>query len=502
MADYIKDKNEKIFTTRHPLLLEKDSGLNSIWKLIHDSYLGGLTYRNGKYLSKHPKESEKNFSVRKERAVYFNQVSPIVDMLSGMLFLEKVSRKHPANLQYFTDRATKKKTIDSFMRLVSAYSLMFTCGVLIDSPSFDPEIVKTKADRSKNKIDPYSTLYLPFKIRDYYVEDDGELGWVLLDNSYYSHPDPTQDGKMITQYRLWTRDYYKDFIRNEEDGSVKESDEMNHSVGYVPFRFVTWRDDNEDYIAESIFEDIAYIGKLIYNSMSYMDEMLASGTFKMLVYPSADGTAPKPLTEGGMGPLGIIPFEKDSTHAPAFIGATLQDIDSFIKAVNFYMVEILKKIGASTDELKEFVKSGKAKKIDLEKMQALLVSGAQAMSDTEKWMYKTASRWEGKDDKVMSKYSTDWSQEKLQDEVETLTEMLIHPFSTLRKNVLKVLVKKVLANHLEPSIIDEINKEIDQKVTDNNPDIISNGNVSLASKIEKSTQQKNDQVPPIVEDRS
>lgn len=457
-------KYDSLFNTRHPELKKREDN----WKLIYNSYVGGVEYSNAGYLIQYPKESLGSFRKRKERAVYFNQMSPIVDMISGMLFLKKPTRKIPKELKYLEEsiNITGNKTINEFMRLVAAYSFMFTCGILVDSPDFDPEIIKTPADRRENKLNPYTVLYLPFKIRDFYINDkDGELEWVLLDNSYIDHSDPFQEGKKIHRYTLWDRSMAIDYEKRDiNDSTVTIAREKYHNLGIVPFKFISWRDDNNDFIAETVCEDIAMVSKLIYNNMSYMDEMLASGTFKMLVYPSKSGEVPEELKIGGVGPLSIIPVEKDAAFPPQFIGAELSQIDPFIKAINFYMTEILKKVGMSTDEMKEFVKSGTAKRIDLEKMRALLTSGAMMMSKLEEWVISTAGKWEGKDLTGKANYTEQYSSEDLETEMTLLTEMLIHPFKTLRTETLNLMVRKALGNYLEPEKLEEIQKEISEKM--------------------------------------
>ena len=455
------DKNaQTIFYSRHPELDRKDSARNSVWKLIYDSYLGGIDYKDGDYLVRYPKESKKSFDIRKSRSVYFNQVSPIVDMLSGMLFLNEPKRDIPSSLEFLTKRTSNDKGLNEFMRILAAHSLMFTCGVLIDVPNYDPEIIKTARDVKSNGIQPYAILYLPFRIRDFYTDKNGELEWVLLDNTYWDHPDPFVKGEYVKQYRLWTRNYYRDFTYNVGEKTIDDSGEIAHGLGMVPFRFVSWRDDNNDFIGETIFEDIAMITKLIYNSMSYMDEMLASGTFKMLAYPTKSGELPPELTSGGVGPLSVLPYDGTLTNTPEFIGVELDEIDPFIKAMEFYMAEILKKVGLNTDETKEFVKSGAAKKIDFQKMRALLESGAFMMERAEIWMYETASRWIGGKDTIVSEYTSDFSSEELQNEVSMLTQLLVHPIKSLRESILQVLVKKLLSNSLPPDEIEKINAEI------------------------------------------
>jgi hypothetical protein len=224
--------------------------------------------------------------------------------------------------------------------------------------------------------------------------------------------------------------------------------------------------------------------------MSYMDEMLASGTFRMLAYPSKKGDIPKGITEGGLGPLSAIPYDGTLSHAPEFIGAKLEDMDAFIKAMGLYMSEILKKVGLDTDETKEFVKSGAAKKIDFQKMRALLQSGAFVMARTEKWMYETAALWIKKANvAIESTYSSDFSSEELFAEIQMLEEMMIHPVESLRQNILKVLVKKLLSNSLAPDIIEQINKDIDAHIKASNPTASTNG-TSRVNRVDAATQIK------------
>ena len=124
------------------------------------------------------------------------------------------------------------------------------------------------------------------------------------------------------------------------------------------------------------------------------------------------------------------------------------------------MTEILKKVGMSTDEMKEFVKSGTAKRIDLEKMRALLTSGAMMMSKLEMWVMSTAAAWEGKDLQGRVDYTHQFSDEDLETEITLLTEMLMHPIPSLRENIINLQVRKLLGNYLEPDVLEQIQKDV------------------------------------------
>ena len=130
------------------------------------------------------------------------------------------------------------------------------------------------------------------------------------------------------------------------------------------------------------------------------------------------------------------------------------------------MAEVLKKVGMSTDETKEFVKSGAAKKVDFQKMRSLLASGGTMMGKLEEWIFRTVAKWEGKDSSdIKVEYTSAYNDEDLRTEITMLTELLVHPIKKLRVNVLNLIVKKLLANNLQPEILDEIYKDVEDNIS-------------------------------------
>lgn len=457
------NKYETLFSLRNSELKEKIA----VWKLIHNSYIGGQKYLDSGYLFKYPKESKKSFEVREKRSVYFNQLSPLVDMLSGLLFMNLPVRSGVEDLSSLVEEVSPGKKLNEFMRFLSGQSFLYTCGILVDFPFFDKEQVKTKQDEIGQRLEPYVVFYYPQNIRDFsFNPDDGKLDWVLLDDSYVDHGDPFLVQTKVERLTLWDRESYRVFARREGEKSIVLETEGTHPLGFVPFRFVSWRNEADQFVTETVCEDIAIISRQIYNSMSYLDEMLASGTFKMLAYPSKDGSVPDTLASGGVGPLGVLPFDMTSSNRPEFIGATLSDIGPFIQAMELYMAEILKKVGLSTDETKEFVKSGAAKKVDFQKMRALLVAGAQAMGKAEEWIFKTAASWkrlsEEKRKKIKVEYTSTFDIEDLTEEVSMLVSLLSLPVKSLKKSVMSLMVKKLIGNDVSSESLQEIYEEIEK----------------------------------------
>ncbi len=447
-----------IFNRKHPQIAEREN----IWQLIYDSYRGGINYLAGDYLFAHAKEGDASFAQRKKRAVYFNQIQPLADLLSGFLFMKPPSRKNTENSNWLHTQADNNhKSLDEFMKVVSVHSLLFTCGVLVDSPSFDLEEAPTMKDRMEKELNPYCVMYLPFSIIDFNIGSDGKLDWVILDNTYYDNDDPFVEGVEREIRRLWTRETYQDFelLKEGQGESIIAGEIVTHNLGIVPFRFINWKDDNSDFIGESVFEDPAMISQLIYNKLSEMDEMIASGSFKALMYPTADGKVPAALLAGGVGALSIIPYQGEY-DAPTFEGAKLEDVEPFLKAMEFYLSEILKKIGMDTDETKDYVKSGLSKKIDFQKVRTLLTTGSISLSRFEEWIFDTAAKWTGKESNAEVHYTTHYADEDIQIKVDLLNELLVHPFKKLRTTVTSLLVKNLLTGEIPQSELDEIYAEI------------------------------------------
>lgn len=481
-----------IFTRRHPEITKKDD----IWQLIYDSYYGGTNYKDGDYLYKHSKESENSYTIRKKRAVYFNQIQPLADLLAGFLFIQPPSRKNVDSAMWLLSDATSQgKNLDEFMKTVATHSILFTCGVLVDSPSFDPEVIKTEKDRVIQGLSPYCTLYMPFNIRDFYFNPSGVLEWVILDDSVYDNSDYLVEGVNRKIYKLWTREFFQEFelLAESTNGeNIKIGDQIPHNLGEVPFRFINWKDDNSDFIAESVFEDPAMISRLIYNKLSEMDEMIASGSFRVLMYPTKDGKLPASLVAGGIGSLSAIPFDGNMGKSPFFDGAKLDDVAPFLKAMEFYISEILKKIGLDTDETKDYVKSGLAKKIDFQKVRTLLTSGSVALAELEKWIFSMASKWQGTESKAEIHYTTRYADEDIQVKADLLSQLLVHPFKKLRQSVTSLLVKLLLTGELPQEELDAIYQEIEtesDRVFDEEMSAKKENVNNLASMEEQATDQ-------------
>ena len=450
-----KDIAEVIKTRLHPKIEAKQS----IWKLIHNSYIGGIEYISKDNLFQYSLESNADYIKRVARSVYFNHVQPLADMLVGFLYSEHPDRSSISDeFTYLIEKATHRLSFDSFMHFVATHSLLYTVGVLVDSPVFDPDKVNTIADRRAEGLNPYCILYYPSQIKDFHFDKNGRLAWVLLDNSYYDNSNPLQEAGTVTIYRLWTPDNYTDFLYEGEDVTITTTD---IDLGEIPFTFVNWRDVGEDGISDSTFEDIALLSRQIYNYISYLDESVASSCFKPLFYPMADNDdIPKDLISGGLSALSIVPYNGSLSARPFFDSPALTDIDSIMSVMAIFNKEILSKAGLDKDEDRNYVQSGIAKSIEFEKCEAILRIGASQMEQTEKKIFRFAGLWEGKTDvETDINYTKSFQSEDIDIQLERLYNLFAMPIKQIKDVALDLIVQKSLNSvGAEPQAIESAKK--------------------------------------------
>lgn len=469
--------SENLIMSRiHPAIMDK----LPIWNLISDSYVGGDKYLRRNHLFRYVRETELEYRARLKRSVYFNHVQPLADILSGMLFNDPVQRTAPG-FEYIINKAHKNKSLDAFMMNVSIYSLLYTCGILVDAPD-DAQEYATLADRQNAGKNPYCVFYHPFQICDFNVDDEGCLEWVLLDNSFTDTSDPYSDAQKIYTRRLWTEEFYQDFYAVGEDEKNRNyscDEPVVHGLGRVPFIFINWKDVNDDYISDSPFEDIALLDRHIYNLLSYLDEMLASGTFKTLFYPLGQGEGlPKELVENGVGNLTVTPFDGSLSQKPFFDGPTLSEINPFIQAMQLYEKQILSKVGLDKDTEKTYAQSGIAKSLEYKKAESLLKLGAIQMENAEKEIFQLCALWEGKQFTGDIVYSKTFSS----DDIDAAAKRLLALFSEMPYQSVKNASAKELVNKLLPELSDQERLEIMAEI-DSTDSTLSGMNSKLQNKL-------------------
>ncbi len=455
----------------HPRVKAK----SDLWKeLIRKTYIGGKEYTSGKFLDKYPRENDLSYTARRDRSVFFNHTAPLVDQLVGFVFEEKPQRIFPEKLQYLITNASRGKSLDAFMYRVCVSILLYPIGVLVDSPSFDPEEIKSDADRQEAGIQCFAVLYFPWEIRDLACDDAGELEWILLDNSFVDKSNPMEPEKPHTMYRLWTREFFQDFEyykQGEKDTAVVH-EPVFHNLGVVPIVFGNSRDTDDEQLGESVFEDIALLDKLFYNTYSAMDEGLVAGSFKMCFFPiETINDLPGEIQKEGLGALAVIPFNGKLANKPYFDGSGMGEIQNFITVLQFLLREMFTKVGLSRDDDKPFVQSGAAKQYEFRKTEAILRVVAEQLENIEHSIFYFASKWEKiESPDIDITYNKIFNREDVETTLQRLYEVMALPIRRIQDEAIKLITEKVFSDKISAKTLEELTGSISTRPADESDD--------------------------------
>jgi len=246
-------------------------------------------------LFKFHKEGKEEFKHRKDRACRDNVSRNIVETFTAHLFKAPITRdfeKAPESIKQFAGQATRghnRMDLETFMRTVSdRSSVVSPLYVVVDMPTLPEELshkpILTEADTQE--MAPYAYTVYPTDVLDFGVDDDGEFTWVLIRESYRNDIDPEEsDGKVITQFRLWTRSEWRVYSPAENDKGWILKSSGSHPLAKVPVVRVVHKEGSDIYNAIGMIDDIAYKDRAIANYRSCLDCIIHDQTFSTLWIP-------------------------------------------------------------------------------------------------------------------------------------------------------------------------------------------------------------------------
>lgn len=453
-----KTKDDIIYNRRH-VDLKKYEKVN---RKTLDTYNNDIDFKNGNYLVQHSLESNKEYKKRKEMAVSFGFTTGLVDILNGFISEDSIKRTFDEKLSYIVGNATPTESLASFIDRVAILSSLFTVAVLVDSPVEASESI-TVADREENKINPYCKVYLPFQIRDYSMDENNKLEWIMFDDSYVDKSNPLSEPIKKEVYTLWEKGLITKYHFRKENNKVVIDDEVVIEVPNlteIPVHLTAFRDLDKNGSSESFASNIADLDISIYNKLSLLDMLLAKNAIKPLLYPvGKDRKIPKEIIQASdIHNLIGIPFNDDSKHTPKYLESGGVEIEAYLKVINIYTKRAFEKIGL-TDNEKSAV-SGKARLIELKKLEVILRSGATSLENLENNIFKFCNMWESANYDYKVEYPRDFQSEDVDEVIGQLQELMMWDSPTLKGLTIKEILMKVFKD-LDSKTLDIIVKEIE-----------------------------------------
>lgn len=490
--------------SRHP----EFGSLEAHWRFVLSTYEGGRDWFKENLFTYH-KEGDGEFKNRIERAYRFNHTREVVDLLDKYLFKQDVQRSAdaPEYLKEFWKNATLTGLpIDSFARHMSNRSSIFGRVAIVVDSNVPADRVLSEADRKAGNYRVYAYTVDAGDLLDYSFDDQGELNWVLVREYSREDTDPFAAKKQVQpQYRLWTRDYSL-LVKTETRGTgtstsikPKEHKLVEHSLGVVPVVLLDNKIGLGGYSAPGLIDDIAYLDRANANYLSNLDAIIQDQTYSQLVMP-AQGLMPgddgyDKLVEAGT--KRIFTYDGESGQVPTYIFPDVKQAGLILEVISKIINEIYHSVGLAGERTKQDNamgidnSSGVAKAYDFERVNALLVSKADALEQAELKIARLVALYNS--DKNLADglviYPDDFDARGLYDELDIASRLqaLQAPKNLRREQIMKVVDK--LYPHLSAKVLKSIKDEVSKEWLELQ-DVADPANPSKPAPVAKSSDPK------------
>lgn len=437
------------------------------WEFYTQSYIGGPEYIAAN-LFQYFKEGNDEFIARVSRAYRENHSKRVVDLVNSYLFKEDAVRQtdNPLLNKVMENLDGKGAEACDYMKSVSQWaSVNGRVYIVVDTKKPDEdEATGTYADTLKNM--PYCYTVFPQNVLDIAFDDEGEVKWAIIRESYREDDDPhTAEAYFKFRYRLWEKGKWT--LYNNAGTQLEEGET---GLNCVPIVIV----DNEEqdlYGGQSLIGDIAYLDRAIFNNWSRLDTIVCDQTFSQLIFPieglSADIISDPNLREQflTLATNRVLLYSAAAQAQPAFISPDASQAEFVLRMIERQVKQLYSTLGLQAETATETTaaSSGVAKAYDFDKLNKLLAGKADGLEHAEKRIYEICQEWLGIKTDVTVEYPDEFDVKSLADEVllaESLT--LLDISKTFNKEVHKIIVQKALPKATQATI-DTINKEIDDK---------------------------------------
>jgi len=464
-------KLKALITRRHPEYAENLAH----WDFLEDTYEGGREWFKGN-IFQYIKEGSGEYADRLKRAYRFNHSREVVDLLNKYLFKQNIVRSDdaPESVKAFWLKSTKNGlSIRDFARQCGKKASVFgRIGIVVDNTATTQ--VNSKAEEKAMGVRTYAYAVRPEQLLDYSYDSEGELNWILIQESSRDDVDPLNStGVESPRWRLWTKTDWRLFELQGRGNKqrVVEIGNGAHNLGEVPVILHDHMITDEDFVAPSLISDIAYLDRATANYLSNLDAIIQDQTFSQLAMP-AQNVLPGEDSYTKMVDMGtkrVFLYDGEGGAAPMYLSPDPKQAAMILNVVNKIISEIYHTVGLAGERTKQDNamgidnSSGVAKAYDFDRVNALLQAKADSLEVFENKLARLVAKWNGeeaavKDDLVS--YPDNFDTRGLYDEFDIAARlMLITAPDTVRQQQMETVIDKLfpqLAKDLKAKMLAEL----------------------------------------------
>ena len=198
--------------------------------LVNNFYCGVDTAKQ--YLSQFPREETTKFQERQSRATLDNNVLKTTETVANIIFRKDLDLKGITNatVKTWTDKIDFKQDLNSFSKEVLKNRIRDGITfVLVDSPSFDEEIVTSQLVAQEQNIRPYFVNILRKNVINWKMNKFNEYERFTI-KEFYTHTVDKYTEEEREQIKVWFDDGTVEVWRDDE---LFQS--FNTGINRVPF---------------------------------------------------------------------------------------------------------------------------------------------------------------------------------------------------------------------------------------------------------------------------
>jgi len=248
-------------------------------------------------------------------------------------------------------------------------------------------------------------------------------------------------------------------------------DSGDHGLGIVPVVLADNIISDEEYCAQSLIDEIAYLDRAVANYLSNLDAIIQDQTFSQLAMP-AQNVLPgednyTKLTE--MGTKRIFLYDGEGGAQPFYLSPDPKQAQMILAVINKIISEIYHTVGLAGERTKQDNavgidnSSGVAKAYDFERVNALLAAKADSLEAVENKIAHIVAKWSGEDariEKDLVSYPDDFDTRGLYDEFDIAARlMLISAPDAVRQEQMKAVLDKLF-----PQLAKDLRKKMEAEL--------------------------------------
>ena len=424
------------------------------WKFLIDSYSGGQSYRDGKYLTAYQMESQEDYETRLDSTPYDNHVKAIIAIYNSFMFREPPKRElgnlaNDSTLPLFLkDADLDGRSFESLMRDISTYASIYgNVWVILDKP---PSNVYTRAEELNQGIRPYLSIVTPENVLDWQYERQPSGIYTL---TYLKIFEGQVDGLDI--FRTYTPDAVTVYSVSDEDVKIRQ--EFAMPLDKIPAVCVYGQRSPVKGIGISDVGDVADMCRSIYNELSEVEQL-----GRLTNHPSLVKTA-STQAAAGAGSIIQMPEDLQADLKPYLLQPDGASIDGFLSSMK-NKVECIDRMshmgGIRSIETRRLSGIGLATEFQL--LNAQLAAKADELEHAEEQLWRLYAQWQGVAWDGEVKYPDSFN---IQDKYNDMNNLKLAKDAAPRSDIVhKVIEQQMLRLLVTEEEYEEIKDEVDVTV--------------------------------------